>query len=73
MPITLYPKEWKIRKLNQQTFDETYSGLNAWGIQKGPFAACEANLIKEFFQLMTLIVESANSLLPGEGNRPTYE
>ena len=39
-------------------------GFHGLGIQTGPFAACEANLVLKFFQFLTLMLGSANSLLP---------
>ena len=38
--------------------------FSAWGIQIGPFAACSADFVAKFFQLLYFHNGESNSLLP---------
>ena len=57
----------KKREISQLQKWMRQRGFSAWGIQTGPFAACRANFVLKFFQLLTFILGSP-FLLPQRAN-----
>ena len=50
--------KWKSPNLSEK------GGLGAWGIQTGPYAAPQANLVFEIFQFFTFITGSPILITP---------
>ena len=73
-PNSYYPRErkegrsrgWKWGKGNLPKVNETQRFLWPWGIQTGPFSACEADFVANFSTFLPLILGGPISYFPRE-------